>query len=381
MKPIIQTVAAFTIALVFGASGYFFGKKHSSISPPSARSESSGNSHVRSPRRDVVKTMDVKEMRTRLDAEKNPLTRFKLAVDNLDDWINQNPQDALDWLASQAPTRRRDEVMRMALKQFAENDPKGAADWARKNLSGADLNNMLIIIAGKWARENGLEAATWFQGQPENAERDAAMETIFFNWASDEPAAALEYLKANSSLGDLSATLRKAALAGWAKSEPEAAVTASLALSKTNGDLAQFANTLANWGTVDLAASSQWLLDNLPVGDARTAAAEELAIIFAQQSPEAGLAWLEKLNSGAERDQAASSLIAEWSRNDPAGAAKWATDQKLSDLSSLAMARMTQNFMAKNPTEFQTWRAALSPGPLKDQADKVRSYEVAEDEE
>lgn len=318
-------------------------------------------------RRIAAPPVDSAKLRAKLDAEKNALTRFKMAEQQLEAWVAKDPRDALAWLASQPPSGRRDDVIRMALNQYAETDAKGAADWALHHLTGDDLNNTLIAIAEGWAQENGSEAAAWFLALPATAERDGAIENMFFAWASNEPAAALAFLESNPGTGDLTPTLRRAALAGWAKSDPQAAVAASLALSRTNNDTAQFANTLANWATMDLEGSSQWLLANLPAGHERTAAAQELAIIFAQQSPEAGIAWLGKLATGPERDAAASSLTAGWARSAPEEAAKWAASQNSSNLSEEAIAEIAQNFLLKNATAFQAWRTALPDGPLKTQ--------------
>ena len=318
-------------------------------------------------RRSAAPAVDAGKLRATLNAEKNPLARFKLALQQLEGWMAKDPRDALAWLASQPASGRRDEVMRMALNQYSETDAKGAADWALHNLTGEDLNNSLIAIAENWAQENGGEAAAWFLALPATPERDAAIENLIFAWASNEPAAALAFLEAHNGAGDLAATLRRAALAGWVKSDPQAAVAASLALSRTNNDTAQFANTLANWATMDLDGSSQWLLANLPVGSERTQAAQELAIIFAQQSPAAGIAWLDKLSAGAERDGAASSLVEGWSRNSPAEAAKWAVSQSSSKLSAEAISEIAHNFLLKDATAFQAWISTLPESPLKTQ--------------
>jgi hypothetical protein len=374
MKPIILVSSGLTIAILFGTGGYFLGQ-HQSASKPLP--EQASASHKFPPdalpdsRPPVQSQMDFTNLRATLDAEKNPLARFKLATKNLEAWVAKNPEEALNWLASQPPSQRRDEIMRLALNQYAETNPRGAADWALAKLTGMELNNAIISIAESWARQDGAEAASWFLKLPETPERVAAMENTLFAWASNEPVAAIEFLKSRQDLGDLSPTLRRAALAGWAKTDPEGAVTASLALSRTMKDTAQFANTLANWATMDLEASSGWLLTNLPPGAERTAAAEELANIFAGQSPAAGLLWLDKLNSGEERDRAANEFASSWSRSGPAEAAKWAADQTSSKLTAETITQISRNFLMKNAAAFETWRTALPPGPLKEAAAQV----------
>ncbi len=369
MKPFAQSITAISIALVCGTTGYFLGKSQSAATSHSQPQKPVTSAYGSpSQKHNSLPAIDPKDLRAALDAEKNPLARFKLAMQNLEAWVAKNPKDALDWLASQQPTERRDEVIRMALSQYSATDAKGAADWTLKNLTGIDLNNTLIAVAENWAQQNGGEAAAWFLGLPPSAERDAAMESMFFAWASNEPTAALDFLKTNPAIGDLAPTLRRAALAGWAKSDPQGAVVSRLDLSRANNDPAQFANTLANWATIDLDSSSQWMLTNLPAGNERNAAAQELANIFANQSPDAGIAWLAKLNAGAERDAAASALAAAWSKSGPADAAKWLATQTSATLAPEAVAELAHNFLMKDPAAFQAWRAALPEGPLKTQA-------------
>ncbi len=369
MKPLTQFACAATIALISGGGGYWIGKTQPGVAPVAPGEV--GAAPAAATARNKVPALDLPALRLKLDTEMDPLARFKLALQHLEAWVARNPADALDWLASQPASRRRNEVIRMALKQFSETDARGAAEWAMKNLSGGDLNNSLIAIVNQWANGNGQEAAAWFLKRPATRERDAALENMFFAWASNEPAAALNYIGTNSDIGELSPTLRRAALAGWAKSDPEAAVTASLATARTLNDPAQFANTLANWATMDLEASSQWLLGKVPAGEPRTAAARELAAIYAQQAPAAGVNWLEKLAAGEERNAAANTLAAEWTRSSPAEAAKWAATQNSSVLTAEAVSEISENFLRKDPAAFLAWRKALPPGPIKDAAGQV----------
>jgi hypothetical protein len=368
MKPLTQLGCALVIALTSGGGGYWIGKSRSPAASDPAAAVAASDARSR---RSAAVPQDLPDLRRRLDAEKNSLVRFQLALPHLESWVAKDPAGALDWLAGQTASRRRDELVRLALKQYSETDAKGAAEWALRNLSGGNLNNSLIAIANEWADQNGREAAAWFLKLPVTRERNAAVENMFFIWGSNEPASALEFLRLDSSVGSLSPTLQRAALAGWAKSDPEAAVTASLESSRTRNDPGQFANTLANWATLDLDASSQWLLAKVPASEQRTSATRELAAIFAQQDPAAGTVWLDKLTAGQERDYAAGTLVAEWSRDAPAEAAKWAAGQTSSSLAPEAVGEVCRNFLRKDSAAFQAWRDALPPGAIKDQARQV----------
>lgn len=365
---VYQAGGALLIALICGWSGYALGvRKVDRDASPERGGAEAGNS--KSSRENRSKAIDLASVKREIDAEKSQLGRFKIAQEHLDRWVAKDPVGALNWLASQPPSYRKQELIRLALKQFSETDGRGAAEWALENLEGVELHNGLIAIANEWAQQNGREAAAWFLALPETQERDAAVENMMFVWATNEPKAALAFVGERQDLDDLAPILRRASLAGWSKSDPEGAVAASLEISQKQNDPAQFANTLANWATVDLESSSDWLLGNVEKGDARNLAATEMGVIFAQQSPQDGLEFLGKLSAGEERDSAGNAFAAEWSAAGAADAAKWAVDQKAINLGDEAAYEISVNLFRQDPEGFARWMASLPAGNLKNAAE------------
>jgi hypothetical protein len=306
-----------------------------------------------------------------LEREANPLARYKLALEHMESWVKRDPRGALDWIKSQQASARRKEVMRLAIGQFAESDPKGAAEWVLANLSGVDLHNTLIQISAPWSRINGPEAVNWLSGIPASKQRDAALESALFGWGSVDPIAAVAYADEKNQDKKMASVLRRASYAGWAKSDPAAAVSASLESSRGHGDMTQFANTLANWATVDLAASSEWLLKNVSSPNERTEAVLELSTIFARQSPDAGLEWIGGLPDENERRLASNQFAMDWASIDASASAKWAAAQAPDLLSNETQMEILMGFLAEDSEAFQQWRNTLPEGPLKDQATKL----------
>lgn len=373
MKPPQLALAAVIIAIASGSGGYFIGKNkgpESESSHPDRHVSPQAKTGTRSA---TPSRTDYSTLRRELDAQNDPLARFKLAIQNLEGWIDADPEAAMGWLQSQPRTARLQDIMRKALARYAANNPKGAATWAAENLTGHELNNSLILIAEEWAERDGLEAATWISNMPPTRERDAAMESMFFAWASNDPAAAIDFIGKNASSPQLAAMLRHAAYAGWAKSDPVGAVSASLETSKTHNDPAQFANTIANWAIMDLAAGSQWLIDNVSSGEQRSIAVQELASIFASQSPESGLQWISKLKPGQEQTDAYKRLATDWGSSDPAGAAKWVGTQNHTSLDPDTISHILHNYLASDSNAYEAWHASLPEGPLKQQANEVMS--------
>lgn len=358
------------LAVVCGWGGYALGLRQA-VRNASSVAVGGAAANSKSLRETRLKGFDSAVLKREIDAEESQLGRFRIAQENLGRWMAKDPVGALNWLASQPPSYRRQELIRLALKQFSETDGRGAAQWALENLQGGELNNSLIAIANEWARQNGREAAEWFLALPDTRERDAAVENMMFVWATNEPNAALAFVGERGDLADFASTLRRASLAGWSKSDPEAAVAASFEISKIENDPDQFANTLANWATVDLEKSSEWLIRNVDEGKGRTLAAAELGAIFAQQSPLDGLGFLEKLNAGDERDAAGNVFAAEWSASGAGDAAKWAAEQNTINLGEQAASDISMNYFRKDPDGFAKWKASLPPGNLKTAADLV----------
>jgi hypothetical protein len=121
---------------------------------------------------------------------------------------------------------------------------------------------------------------------------------------------------------------------------------------------------------MDLGASSSWLLENVRDITERAPAVSELAAIFAHQSPEAGLEWVEKL-AGSEQATALNRLAAEWADSDPSSAARWLAKASPSELKAETITAILHGFLASDAGGFEQWLATLPPGPLKQQATQL----------
>ena len=379
MKTSSVLAAIALTGIITGTAGYQIGLRQgpqratAAQTPGSYSSRGSGNTE----RMIVLKKADLTKLRSELDSETEPLKRFNLALKSMEAWVNADPRGALAWLKSQQPSGRRDEVIHRALQQYAGNDPKGAAEWAQDNLTGIDLNNTLIRICEQWSRNDGREAAEWTSALPPSQARDAALEGLTFAWASQDPAAALEYLKTANLDPTLASILRNAAYAGWAKTDPQNAVRESLQSSRAFNDPEQFANTLANWATIDVAAAGQWLLENPLNPGEKTLAAKELAGIYANHSPEAGIKWINKLE-GADKRAALGEFADSWASSDPASAAQWTATLPAGSLDDDTVAKVLHGFLADDQVAFQKWRDSLTEGPLKQQAMKLSAGDYEE---
>lgn len=380
MKPIVALVSGIGIAGISGTIGYQFGKSAELSESLSEKAPSKSSAAApRNSERSQRSSVDLSDFGQKLDRIADPLERFSMAIDAMETWVDRHPQAAIDWLTGQPPSGRRNELIRLAISQWAETDPSAAADWTNRNLTGIDLHNALIRIAERWAQSDPASAARWFAALPEGNTRSAPLEGLFFVWANEDPKAAMRFLEWELPGEAFRMTLTQAVLAGWAKTTPTEASSVSLQTSKATNNPALFANTIANWATVDVAASSAWLLENVDSGPERTAAIAEMAGMFAHHDPGSGSQWIKRLE-GKERTVAQTVLAEEWSRVNPAAAANWLSSSPVESLSDEAIAFVVNGLLTDSPMEFDAWKEKLPQGKLRDKVVELSKLPETDDE-
>lgn len=367
MKTATALVAGISLSLFTGVVGFWLGRSSNDTTAPAASRQTDGPASRPRAARPMMSKSQTQELVALLDSQPDPLARFAIALDNMEDWVAADPAGALAWLAAQPLTARRAEVIRLAVFQWAESDPAAAAAWSKEHLQGVELQNMLIRLAEQWVATDPLSAARWFSQLPAGPARVGPLEGMFFRWAGQDPSAARAFLERELPADPNTPHILQAIHAGWAKTDPQAACASSLAASKKSNNPGLFANTLANWATMDVAASSAWLIQNVPPGPERSASIQEMAGMFAHQDPASGLTWLDQL-SPEERTKAGNTLAMTWAEADAASAARWLATPHNVDLEADTTSTILIGFLAQNEDAFTTWRDALPDGPLKQQA-------------
>jgi hypothetical protein len=369
MKPATAVCSGCVIALLAGGAGFQLGSRASVLEIPTSPAQTNAGDAAREASVKRPRHQDLKELERSLDAESDSLLRFSKALPHMETWVEADPEAALAWLLRQATTARRNEVIRLALGQWAEKAPRDAADWALHHWKGIDQKNILIQIAEQWAQSEPSSAARWFAGMENRALRTGPLEGLFFLWGAQDAASARAYLEGPELASEDRAIVTQAMLAGWAKSDPVGASHASLATSRRVGNPGLFANTLANWAAVDVAASAAWLDQHVRSGPERIAAIPELAGMFAHHDPTAGRAWIDRLPE-TERPVALNALATAWAQDDPGAAAMWLAQSggHASRLDAQHLAEIIIGFHAADEPSFRQWLGALPDGPLKQQA-------------
>ena len=207
---------------------------------------------------------------------------------------------------------------------------------------------------------------------PDQEVRTGPLEGLFFLWGAQDAHAARAFLEEKTVDAHNRPIVTQAMLAGWAKSDPQGASSFSLETSRRIGNPGLFANTLANWATVDVTSSAAWLEKHVSKGPERDAAIPDLDGMFAPHDPSSGRDWVLKLPAD-DQPSALNSLAAAWARDDPAAAARWlaASSDAAATIHSETLSAIVIGFLAADESSFEQWKNSLPTGLLKQQAEEL----------
>ena len=146
----------------------------------------------------------------------------------------------------------------------------------------------------EWARSFPAEALAWLTNAPDGPQRDTVAEIVFPQLAQTNAAAAV--VLAENCLGGESNNVTQNLL----------------------DNLAQL------WAEQDEQAASAWALAK-PAGDQRDQLLQRIALIAAKTNPvEAGQLVSEQMSPGQIQNEAAISVLYQWTQQDAAAAMAWA---------------------------------------------------------
>jgi hypothetical protein len=271
-----------------------------------------------------------------------------------------------------------------ALAAWAKNlTPEEIAD-ALKSLqglpAGLQRNALLSAVVNAWAERDpqGFLASSGNVTVPRM--REGGVDDALRVWASQDPKAALDWMKQNPGSAPPVALQQRyaAAIAGYAATDPLGALTTVNALAENSGaDLAlknsalqALTNSLADQGNFTDALT---MFAQMPAGQMQTNAYNTMVQRWADSNPEDASAWVAALTDPAQRNQLGTRVAQTWAASDPASAAAWAAqmDQQ-SGASGLAnsqlLASAISSWSAYDLDAPATFLNQMQAGPGKDNA-------------
>jgi len=235
-------------------------------------------------------------------------------------------------------------------------DPANLALWAAslspadcaKNLddlqklpAGAKRDAMLAALSGQWAKTDpkGFLSSSGKMTNP--MAKQSSTVTALTALATQDPKAALDWLKQNpGSTTALNTQEYNAIIAGYAANNPAEAFNlvttmpdgATAFSPESRAKLAAVQALISGVSTSGNYSDAVAMISQLPAGtQLQTQAYSSLVAQWAQSSPADAAAWVASSNSTAGQTRNYDSMIAaDWAQSDPAAAALWAAQQDAS---------------------------------------------------
>lgn len=276
---------------------------------------------------------------------------------------SHNPQNALARLNDLQPVPD-ERIYALLFQRWAAKDPVQAIQQ-REQIPGHDQgDNILCAIMTVWVDQQPDAALDWVKSQPDSESRNKALETCIQELAKSDASRALALAE---SLPE--GAWRCAVVAGlfndWAARDLEAATTACQRLPDDMDKDAAWKCVL-NQRIAKYPASAAESVKNLPPGDYRQNAVEELCRHWAVTDAPAALTWAQSLPSEAEQVAAFNQVVANWARKDPQAAMQFAGQHP--GLSGDALGKIAEAWSQSNWTAATNWVESLLDGEKKDAA-------------
>jgi len=111
------------------------------------------------------------------------------------DWMNRDPDTALDWIQGVDDPVLQEWLTVAGVKAYAATDPGLAAGWLVSTVkSDAILNETVPNLVEIWSAKDPAAAAGWVARFPKSGARDASVDIITCQWLQLDPEAAIAWI-------------------------------------------------------------------------------------------------------------------------------------------------------------------------------------------
>lgn len=270
----------------------------------------------------------------------------------LTQWASRDPEAALARISQMENLGERKRLTRTAIMIFSQVDPENALIYVRNVLTAdTQLESMVLNTIAAADPENSTALVEEFSRRTGN---NATVINLLSNWVAKDPEKAIGYAE---SLGD---NIKIDALAGIARSFVNNYPTQGVDWLLTLGDEHRQTkkNVLRSLARIDsqLAEDTVQRLDDSVL---RSTLINSLASFKSETQPAAALTWIEQFKEENAYQQARSSILRNWVRNDPQSAIDELEGDFDRDDMAPIVSQLASSWFRRNPDEAVTWVESL----------------------
>lgn len=175
-------------------------------------------------------------------------------------WAQRDPRSAADWAATLPDGIRRQRIMASLTATWAQRDPRAAAEFVLLRLQpGPTQEQAAASIVSAWATQDPRAAAQWLEGFPTGSLRNYAIETLIHPWATRDPAGAMAWLTGLPA-GPARETALNTGFARLIESQPHLAAEWAAKIGNETLRHQKSERAARAWLALDLSAARNWIV-------------------------------------------------------------------------------------------------------------------------
>ena len=257
------------------------------------------------------------------------ITRDAASV--LSGWAETDPQTAVLWAEENGTQERgRNALMFAAMQGWANQDIRGALDFAVTQTSGEDNGRgggIEGFLINRFVGEDRQAATQWALSQSDPEVRGEAVSSVARSLAGDDPEGAVFWAQSLPDPASQAEALQ-GAVSGWARESPVEAVEWAMNLDNQESSGQVVRSALNTWVRMDPYAAGEYVIE-METGETRNSAAATLSRGLSRQDPEMAALWAESITDPNLQAQTAQSVYNSWTQRRPEAANKWVESSNL----------------------------------------------------
>ena len=202
-------------------------------------------------------------------------------------------------------------ALRLALlRRWATLSPADAALWAAALPPGAARHTAVESVALAWSAADAQAAWDWADGLDHDDAREAALLSLAYELARENPALAFER-SAELAEGQDSFHLIEHAVANWALADAQAALAHVLEIDDFTLRNAALGHLATSWADSDPRSAATLAVDAMDAGPEQERTVASIVQRWAQREPEGVSAWVELFPEGPVKRNALEHIVAQ----------------------------------------------------------------------
>ncbi len=309
----------------------------------------------------------------------------------LQQWANAAPAAMRAWLAALPPGEERNFAIARAVGKLGRNDIPAALELLKQVPEGGERSEAIgdllrnrnvtgdpqlsgkiyallpsngrngweMPLAFRMAQTDVQAAIAWASALPDVKGRQGAFAAIGKAWAQDDPAAALNWLRANTPPTEGRNNTLEDPFSTWAQDAPREALAWALALppGKSREDLA--VKGIEHLARIEPQRAAELIKTTFPEAS-RQRASTTLAVFWANTAPVGAAAWAGQLPADATRIEVFGTVARHWAMHDPAAAAAWMDRLPLGPARDKAVSKFAEQVTDADTQGALAWAATIS---------------------